>query len=202
MQSSRLQQYVEAPQKSLFFTKLNRDIRQLIYRELLGSPSAHIQVFYERGIRGVECRMECLYGGKIHTNILLTCKAAFNEGAYLFYQLNTFYFNAPSDAVDFFAYSPTTIVRHIRYYEFECLFTGGEQKPIPDFDVLISTLDRCLLRDNFKVELDILLPRCSFYHYMPFTQACKENTVEALWRFLALPKLSAAFVILPRGFGE
>ncbi|KAF5564301.1 hypothetical protein FNAPI_2194 [Fusarium napiforme] len=144
MPSSRLQQFGEAPQKSLFFTKLNPDIRQLIYSELLGSPSTHVLVYYERGIRGVECRMECMYGGKIHTNILLTCKAAFNEGAYLFYQLNTFYFNAPSDAVDFFAYNPTAIVRHIRSYHFECLLKGGEQKPIPDFDLLISTLGHCL----------------------------------------------------------
>ncbi|KAG9499009.1 hypothetical protein J7337_009820 [Fusarium musae] len=198
-----MQQYGEGPKKSLFFTKLNRDIRQFIYRELLVSPITYIYVFYERRIHGVECRrMECMYGGKIHTNILLTCKAAFNEGAYLFYQLNTFYFNTLSDAVDFFAYIPAAIVRHIRSYEFECLFTGGEQKPIPDFDVLISTLDRYLVRDNVKVELVILLPHFSFYHYMYFTQACKENTIEALWRFLALPKLSAALVILPRGFEE
>ncbi|RBQ64914.1 hypothetical protein FVER14953_21599 [Fusarium verticillioides] len=46
-QSSRLQQYGEAPKKSLFFTKLNRDIRRLIYRELLASPITHIHVFYE-----------------------------------------------------------------------------------------------------------------------------------------------------------
>ncbi|KAF4493264.1 hypothetical protein FAGAP_10619 [Fusarium agapanthi] len=131
---------------------------------------------------------------------------AFNEGVYLFYRLNTFYFNVPSDAVDFFANTPSTVVRHIRSYEFECLFEGGDQKPIPDLDVLTSTLDRYLLHDNvkvkIKVKLDIVLPYCSFYYFRAFTQAGKEKTVEALGRFLSLLKLSAAIVIMPLAFGE
>lgn len=127
---------------------------------------------------------------------------SFSEGAYLFYQLNTFHFNVPSDVVDFFAYTPATIVRHIRSYELECMLENHDEEATLDLDVLTSASGRYLLHDNVKVKIDIDLPHCSFYGFRPFTQACKEKTVEALGRFLALPKLSAAVVIMPRGFEE
>jgi len=96
---------------------------------------------------------------------------SFNEVVYLFYQLNTFYFNVPSEVVDFFAYTPATIVRHIRSYELECILENDDEKAILDLDVLTSALGHYLLQDNdsVKVKIDIVLPHCSFYGSRPFT---------------------------------
>ncbi|WKT49046.1 hypothetical protein QSH57_013976 [Fusarium oxysporum f. sp. vasinfectum] len=189
MQSFRLQQYREGPQKSLFFNKLNHDIRQLIYRELLGS---------HRTNPFLQNRLSYLHGGKIHTNILLTCKAALNEGIHLFYQLNTFYFTVPTDLIQFFTDTNSTAVDQIRSYELRCVVENTYDKPILDLDVLTWVLDRYLRPDDVKVKLEIV----SEWACRPFSKACKEKAVEALGRFLALRKLGAAVVVVPHIFKE
>ncbi|KAL7763518.1 hypothetical protein ACKLNR_006876 [Fusarium oxysporum f. sp. zingiberi] len=178
MQSFRLQQYREGPQESLFFNKLNHDIRQLIYRELLGSHRIHMA----RKGRIRFCKID----------------SALNEGIHLFYQLNTFYFTVPTDLIQFFTDTNSTAVDQIRSYELRCVVENTYDKPILDLDVLTWVLDRYLRPDDVKVKLEIV----SEWACRPFSKACKEKAVEALGRFLALRKLGAAVVVVPHIFKE
>ncbi|EXM01005.1 hypothetical protein FOIG_07851 [Fusarium odoratissimum NRRL 54006] len=149
-------------------------------------------------IRFCKNRLSYLHGGKIHTNILLTCKAALNEGIHLFYQLNTFYFTFPTDLIQFFTETNSTAVDQIISYELRCVVEITYDKPILDLDVLTWVLDRYLRPDDVKVKLDIV----SEWACRPFSKACKEKTAEALGRFLALRKLGAAVVVVPHIFKE
>ncbi|RSL47566.1 hypothetical protein CEP54_013335 [Fusarium duplospermum] len=156
---------------SKFFTKLYPDIRREIFLHLFGSRHVHVMFANSRGVDKSEefwrhghpplthvgwlhcvCRSEAKLLPHAHfeykhkwrylsTNLLWTCKRAYEEGIALLYSSNTFLFQESIDLINFH----TIAVDHMRFVRsLEIQINLGEQDTwrmeADAFRLMVSTL--------------------------------------------------------------
>ncbi|KAM6528068.1 hypothetical protein FALCPG4_009093 [Fusarium falciforme] len=171
---------------SPFFTKLPPEIRRRIYREAFGDRRVHIiskethhitpqkdmSMHVSRCWTHHVCVREILDNDdaahprhedkdkscRLATQILRTCKQAFEEGVHLLYTSNVFAFDGGHNMSHFQdTFLPASLIRYIEVYSNTMVFGGDDVRPMAgELDTITQALEKrqtpVELRINFSVK--------------------------------------------------